>query len=495
MKKMVIIGAGVSGLSAGCYAAMNGYDVQILEMGATPGGVCVSWKRGDYLFDHCLHWVLGSNKGSSFYPLFEELGVVPEVAFHHTDRFRSIEGYGKKLVVYTDIDKLEAELCRVFPGERKALHRMMKQVRFYTRFMPPMDADFGSFGFSDILKLLPYMPSFLRLKRISIEDYFNKLFRDPQLREFLFRMFPVHDMPAVIAVMPLAYFHNRQGGYPMGGSLHFARAIEKRYLALGGRVTYGRKVERIIVKDGRAIGVELGGEQLLADIVVSACDGRSTLYGMLQGRYLTAGIREMYDQPSLWPPIICVSLGVDRDLTGEVELSCVKLDEPADICGRPVEWLYYTHYCQDPSFAPKGKSVIKLQIETDFTYWKTLYENKTAYRAEKGKVLEFCIAALEKVLPGIRAQIEVTDVATPVTWERYTGNWQGSYEGWLPTVKLFGKFLPRELPGLKGFYMTGQWLFPGGGVPMCMSQARRLVKEICTKDGKSFRVDASYIVG
>ena len=70
--------------------------------------------------------------------------------------------------------------------------------------------------------------------------------------------------------------------------------------------------------------------------------------------------------------------------------------------------------------------------------------------------------------------------------ERYTGNWQGSYEGWLPTVKLFGKFLPRELPDLNNFYMTGQWVFPGGGVPMCMSQARRLVKYICKKDKKQF---------
>jgi phytoene dehydrogenase-like protein len=93
---------------------------------------------------------------------------------------------------------------------------------------------------------------------------------------------------------------------------------------------------------------------------------------------------------------------------------------------------------------------------------------------------------LEKKLPGIKGQIEETDIATPVTWERYTGNWQGSYEGWLPTVKLFGKFLPRELPDLNNFYMTGQWVFPGGGVPMCMSQARRLVKYICKKDKKQF---------
>ena len=88
LKKVVIIGAGLSGLSTGCYARMNGYDTEILEMNDLPGGVCTSWRRGDYLFDHCLHWVLGSSRGNSLYPIFEELGVAQSVKFYHTDRFR-----------------------------------------------------------------------------------------------------------------------------------------------------------------------------------------------------------------------------------------------------------------------------------------------------------------------------------------------------------------------------------------------------------------------
>jgi phytoene dehydrogenase-like protein len=72
-------------------------------MHATPGGVCTSWRRGEYLFDHCLHWVLGSNAGSSLYPIFEELGVARAITFHHPERFRRIEAFGKTLTVYTDI--------------------------------------------------------------------------------------------------------------------------------------------------------------------------------------------------------------------------------------------------------------------------------------------------------------------------------------------------------------------------------------------------------
>ena len=147
MKKMIIIGAGIAGLSTGCYAQMNGYDSEIYEMHNTPGGVCTSWRRGDYLFDHCLHWVLGSNETSSLYPIFKELGVAQSVKFYFTERFRKIEGNGKTLIAYTNIDKFEKELLSIFPEEKKPIHKMIRLVRFYTRFRPPLDSDFGQFNF------------------------------------------------------------------------------------------------------------------------------------------------------------------------------------------------------------------------------------------------------------------------------------------------------------------------------------------------------------
>ena len=90
MKKIIIIGAGISGLSTGCYAQITGFTSEIFEMHTIPGGVCTSWKRGDYLFDHCLHWVIGSNKGTNLYPIFKDLGISENIDFYHTDIFRVI---------------------------------------------------------------------------------------------------------------------------------------------------------------------------------------------------------------------------------------------------------------------------------------------------------------------------------------------------------------------------------------------------------------------
>jgi len=94
---------------------------------------------------------------------------------------------------------------------------------------------------------------------------------------------------------------------------------------------------------------------------------------------------------------------------------------------------------------------------------------------------------LDSELPGFAAAVELTDLSTPATIIRYTNNWHGSFEGWLPTVDTFRAKLPRTLDGLSNFYMVGQWLNPGGGLPPCGIDGRRLAKRLCRSEGRRFR--------
>jgi phytoene dehydrogenase-like protein len=301
MKKIIIIGGGIAGLSTGCYAQMNGFQSEIYEMNSIPGGVCTSWKRGEYLFDHCLHWVLGSNKGTSLYPIFKELGVADNIEFFYTDKFRVVKLNNKTMTVYTDVNKFENELLCLFPEEKKSINKYISLIRKYTKFNPPMDSNFGNFGIIDLIKLLPFMPSFLKLKSVTIEDFLNKLFKNQEMKEMLFRLFPVKKLPALMAVMPLSFMHRKEGGYPLGGSLKFAQAIERKYIELGGKVYYKCKVKKVMVENGYTKGIKLdNGNIVPADIIISACDGRSTLFDLLEGKYLTNKIKEFYNKPSLW---------------------------------------------------------------------------------------------------------------------------------------------------------------------------------------------------
>lgn len=481
--KVIIIGAGVSGLSTGCYLQMKGFDTTIFEMHNISGGVCTSWKRGNYLFDHCLHWVMGINKNHAMQPYYEELEITKNLKFHQSERLRKLIYDNKIFTVYADLNKFKNELIGFFPGDKKVINRFFSLIKFFTKFHPPMNTDFAKIKITDILKMIPFIPSLMKLMKISIEDYLNKTFKNPELRNIFYRLLPIDKMPALMTILPLAYYHNKEGGYPIGGSLNFARTIEKKYKSLNGKIEFNKKIKKIIIHNNIAIGIEtINGEKYYSDIVISACDGNDVLFNMLEGRYLSKLHKKMYDSPSLWPPIVAVSLGVNIDLKEEAEIVDFKLDAPVKIGGQYIDWLGYFQFCKDPNFAPSGKSVIEIQIDTDYLYWKKIHDtDKALYNKEKEKVLEFCIEQLNKFYPGIKNKIEISDVATPVTWENTTGNWRGSFEGWLPNVDIFGKYLPSTLPGLSNFYMTGQWTTPGGGIPLCIIQGKKIAAMLYKK--------------
>jgi len=110
-KKVVIIGAGIAGLSAGCYACMNGYDVEIHEAHSQPGGLCTSWRRGDSVIDGWTHWLTHSRPGTGYYRVWEELGAVQGRKIFDRDVLSIVVARdGRTLHLCIDIDRLEQHL-------------------------------------------------------------------------------------------------------------------------------------------------------------------------------------------------------------------------------------------------------------------------------------------------------------------------------------------------------------------------------------------------
>ena len=127
-----------------------------------------------------------------------------------------------------------------------------------------------------------------------------------------------------------------------------------------------------------------------------------------------------------------------------------------------------------------------MQFSTDYDYWDALNRQPDLYKAEKEQIADTVVSLLDKRFPGLARQVEMRDVATPMTWVRYTGNWRGSYEGWLPDADMLMKKMSKTLPGLKNFYMAGQWVEPGGGMPTAALSGRNVIQIICQKDEKRF---------
>jgi phytoene dehydrogenase-like protein len=321
-----------------------------------------------------------------------------------------------------------------------------------------------------------------------MQDYATR-FKDPFLRQvFPLIISDIPDYPMMMVLGLLASLHERNAGWPSGGSLEFARAIERRYLGLGGEVQYRARVEKVLVEANRAVGVRLAdGTEHRADLVISAADGRTTIFDMLDGKYVNDKIRHYFDEWPVYEPFIQISLGVASDFSQEPHSLILELEEPLKVGDQTRRWLIVRHYCYDPSMAPAGKSVVTASfLFVGYEYWKVLYEDRERYKAEKKALADAVINRLEQRFPGIKEQIEVVDVATPVTYERYTGNWQGSYMGWADTTKTMLKLMSRTLPGLGSFYMAGQWVHQGGGVSSAVASGRNVIQVICKQDKRPF---------
>ena len=177
---------------------------------------------------------------------------------------------------------------------------------------------------------------------------------------------------------------------------------------------------------------------------------------MLRGKFIDDEIISLYKNGQVTPASLQVSLGVNCDLSDQPH--SIKMNIPclAGIDGIENTNVILKHYCYDKTMCLPGKSVITSLIYTKYEYWDKLGANSEAYNTEKQRVAEKLIESIQTRFPAVKGRIEVVDVATPLTYNRYMDVWKGAYCGWIKPVNK----IPSTLPGLRCFYMAGQWTRP-----------------------------------
>jgi len=488
---LIIIGAGIGGLAAGCYAQMNGFETAIFESHDKPGGVCTSWRRGDYWFDGCIHHLAGAGSGSPMHRIWQELGALLDERVLFFDELTRVEGPdGKTFIVYTDAERLEQHMLELAPDDAKPIRAYARAAARFGQW----DLLAMQLGGKALLGALPHLPDMMRWVRVTLEQYAMR-FRDPFLRAaFPWIQYDFAGIPAAVNLYFIGNCGSRTLGWPIGGSLRFAERIAARYQALGGEITYHARVDKVLVENDRAVGVRLSdGSERRADIVISNADGYTTLFGMLGGRYLDDRIRRYYRAaPERQDMSLHVCLGVARDLNAEPHAITMLLPEPLKIGGSRRERLDLEIFGSKMGVAPEGKGVIKVPLDARYEHWQTLLDENgrrgARYREAKQAVAEQVIALVEGRFPGIRQQIEVIDVSTPLTIERYVGSYHG-YQAWgLPGGNPLSMFrgVSKTVPGLAGFHMVGQWAGGTIGISTVTLMARALVQSLCREASRRF---------
>ncbi len=474
--KVIIIGAGISGLTAGVYSRRSGWETLILEKCIGPGGLSTSWKRKGYTFEGGIHWLIGSIESNPLYRIWKETGALQEnnPVFFKDPIYTLVDGEDR-IPLYRDLHGLPVKSLR----DKLALGILKFHVWCFRYFHQPIGDLPGlkvrhrrPFSVMEYVRMFPavVVTPFLMLR--SSRTYIRR-FSNPQIRRLLEAVVDP-GINALSLIYILSTFANGDSGYPAGGSIRMAKNMADKFNSLGGEIRYNTAalgVER--TKDGWA--VRTAGGLLAADAVIISVDARTAIDKLfespLQDRWARRMRRGLETTQCMF-----IALGVKTSLASWPRSMQIVLRQPLQAGGITYETIIVNNYSRDAEYAPEGCSVLTCLLHgPSYGYWKRAKEEGT-YAQLKQAVVESFIDALSEVMPEISGNIAVTDMATPLTYERYCDTFEGSYmSNWPARKGLFHAPVRYK----RGLYFTGQRTLYSGGLPIAAEAGRLTAQTLC----------------
>ena len=485
--RLIIIGAGISGLTAGVYAAKSGFRTLILEKCATPGGVSTCWKRKGYTFEGGVHWLTGSGDHLPLNKVWREAGALKENnPVYNKDPFFVLETPSGELPLWRDPGKMYRTLLEHAPEDRRPIRQLKRHIRWFKYFQSPVTDIRGlersvpkPWSPMEFIRMFPALLLAPWLWAISVGDYVSR-FRNKDLRDLLGSiMNPGHN--ALSFIVTVSSFCYGDSGYPSGGSLLMARNMEETFRSCGGEIRYNTPVERIVEEDGKVKGAMAGGELIESDAVLVSVDARNAIdrlfsptltdrWAMKMRRHLRTG------------QCMFIGFGVRADLRNLPKSMVFPLGKPFEAGGLTFNTLNIHNYAMD-GYAPEGCTTLTVLLLGDsYSYWKAAREDGSYYDRKQDVVQRLC-RMVEELIPSVKGLIEVTDMATPLTVERFCGNHQGGY------MTLWQKHTLTPVAPLryrKGIYFAGLRTSLSGGLPIAVSTGRKVVQYVCRDFGLPF---------
>ncbi|HUL39516.1 MAG TPA: NAD(P)/FAD-dependent oxidoreductase [Methanomassiliicoccales archaeon] len=496
--RAAIIGAGLSGLAAGCYARMNDHQVTIFEQLGWEGGLARSWDREGFRMDPGPELIWGHAPGTGTHDLLRELGVLPGRGIPPLRRWEVSDEKGARKVNLCDTpDELESQLKQIAPEDNDHIEDLIDAISMIDAVelldsIEAMPSDFGGLGsnLAERWKSRKYQ-RYLRGPWSAPMSQWSGRLHDPFLRRAMCSISSV-DTPAWLIPSILSLATKGQLGRVDGGSDGLVHDLSVRFRRLGGEIELRSTVGGIMAEGGRVKGVSLAdARESPADAVISASDGRQTIYGLLGGRFVDDEVDRRYRDWKPSTPRVSISIGVGDAIDGLPPMQTVLLDEPISVGTVPNFMMRLRGFTSEGGYSPPGKSLIAATFESDWQFWYKLRAlDRRMYEEEKARIGQIALGLLERIYPGMSGKAELVEVSTPFTAWKATQSCEGAPCGWSLTTETLSARPMRTIAGLKGLYIAGPWAAPVLGVTGCLFSGKHAVQTMCRERERPFKAMA-----
>ncbi|RPI00210.1 MAG: NAD(P)/FAD-dependent oxidoreductase [Calditrichaeota bacterium] len=488
--KVSIIGAGIGGLTLANYLTQQGHQVTLFEAHSSPGGYTAGFRRHGFYFES---GTLSFESGSMVFKAMEDLGVRDKIRFvPQKSRWMSPRFDGAP----ENWEQFKELLLNAYPEEQAGLTQYFRHteplIKMMTALQPP--ASFKQ-SLAIPFKLAQFMRYFYQYKNVTITDFTGRFFTPSSPLYNFLKELGYPDMSAWLlggAIYTLFYDY-----YTVeDGMQSWADVLAEAFRQRGGTLRLKTPVERILTENGRAVGVMINGERLSADIVVSAMDYKKTFLQLLDHpELLAADLHDKIANTAVSEGIFTVYLGLNiphSRFQQMLKLPHVLFNDGsfgADVHNshdadyfQKASLSLYSPSLMNASLAPRDKSSLMISAVAPYRWMNNWGGGVRAeYESLKKRVTSVLLERAAKLLPDISNAVEFVDAATPLTYERYTGNSDGATSAfsWNPHKRFYKNMISAHIDTpVKNLYIGSCWSSQIGGVPGAIGAAQKIAKRL-----------------
>jgi len=511
--EVIIIGAGLAGLTTASLLAKRGVDVLLIEQHCLPGGACTSFRREGRVFDCGAALIFGFGKeGYHLHRTLmnfieEKISVIPR------DKFFRLDLAGRQILVWKKLDRYLKELEKQFPNEKAELRTLYDfLLNFYEKYVSGQDLLTPPSEMSNSQKLGMLLSSPARAMKLrkllsqSATDLMGPYIKSKNLLEFFDKLTASYayiimkETPAIMALTMFADNHAGGTYYVAGSAQTYSNALERAIEKKGGTVTYREKVKEILFDGPRACGVRLeDGTEIKADRVVSNTTVWNLFFDLVPKDKLTEMQRKWAESLVPTYPAMVLYAAIDKKVF------------PKDI--NPVEYYVsntaeidmgditlYIPTVDDHSLGPEDEHIVTIFSPAPNQKWPRPFEKgykSKAYKKHKERQADLILREIEKRIPNFRRGIKKLYVATPSTIEKYTLKTWGCVGG---PKQMIGQELTKRLHAKTdwpGLFACGDSTTMGMGTPAVVASgfgaANVILRELGKEEYHNKKFEKDYV--